>query len=878
MAAALYFFNLSYAANNAIVDIIGHFTPDPLPLESRSLVIEATPEEGRLPTAFWVDLAQQLYHNGARQIHFLFLPGEGKNLQLFDTQKNIFIGLLSSSKNNRKLLNVHTKPQEPHASFHLAAIDTPPPIGGVYRKQNTVIQTSQFQATPHLVKLGIEELTHTKLPPLSQYTVNFTGKSIDHQPRISLEKLRDGNLVQPLIAGRTVFIGVQMDSPYYGLHIPTSSGTQRISLTQFTAHSYDCLLHRKNLQTTGPLVSMLLFFIFTILGWTLTQYLRPVYALLTTSALSVATLATGWLCLNYLTLQLPFFEILTCQFLTTILVLGGKSVKASGQIDSMVLNTRREVQARLQPASIYDSPHYWRQISGMVSQVLNLERSIFLEKIPGDHRVEEVSAVNTSIEDIIERRRDFERTPYSTALAANGAIEVQDYLTERENELQFLTPLQMGEKEVLGFWACSVSRSKLGSLRELLSQINTFSGQISELLYARQRRQFEKRQDQNLLRRLLRLEGGAIRTTEINASFSLLIKRLNTVETVFDSIGMGAILYDLFGQVVYANKRLNSLFQELDLSPYKYSGAELINQLTEQPLDEVRSSLSNLIFTGEKVHYNTKRLGKQQEIFQIRISPVTVDEDAVVESEQHSPHVFNVLGLLLEIHEMSDMERILRAKDTFFKMNERTFHSYEISFPPILEKLQDQNLKEEKRKQLIGYLSKRLSSLFDSIRQLGDLMTRNLLSPESSQVPTDFKDCLTYATKAIAEDAISWKIDFDVQSPEYLDPVLAVPEKLESVFRKLLRYLINDTEAGKKILIEFQKEQRYISCRMQSTGFGMPDSDFQKYLDEDEASLSTEFLEIHRARELIDQFNGIFSGSSELGKGTEFFIKLRKFK
>jgi len=92
--------------------------------------------------------------------------------------------------------------------------------------------------------------------------------------------------------------------------------------------------------------------------------------------------------------------------------------------DARDAHTALRRMARLQdymlPPDFYKLDEHWGQVITFVDQTLNLNRVIFLEKVEGDHRVREVQALRCSLDDIDERRRDFERVPYSDAIAEGG--------------------------------------------------------------------------------------------------------------------------------------------------------------------------------------------------------------------------------------------------------------------------------------------------------------------------------------------------------------------------------------------------------------------------------------------------------------------------
>ncbi|MEZ5594504.1 MAG: hypothetical protein R3F53_28990 [Gammaproteobacteria bacterium] len=72
----------------------------------------------------------------------------------------------------------------------------------------------------------------------------------------------------------------------------------------------------------------------------------------------------------------------------------------------------------------FEADNPWRQITHMVEQFLNVECWIF-PNWHTTHHLQELYSLNCKLDDIAERRRDYRRTPYSTALQENLPIRLE---------------------------------------------------------------------------------------------------------------------------------------------------------------------------------------------------------------------------------------------------------------------------------------------------------------------------------------------------------------------------------------------------------------------------------------------------------------------
>lgn len=875
----LYFFHILDDANNFATDLFSRYSSPSFPAEQRSLLINCTPEQNALGNNVWIDLISDLDQKGARQIIFLNYPsGAGKELlQRGSKNPKVFFANTGFSLNKDQENNL----QEMIDSTMLQSgpVSIPSPQNGVYRSQFATLTAKNNTTSFHLISLAAGKIREDSAKVTDTYRVNFIGRAEGSQPVVDFQLALSGHLVESLVANKTVFIGLKPTSPFSGLLTPINRDGSLTSPAVFTAYSYDSLVNGKIITRSSNLTAFLIFTFFVVAGTFFTQFMRAGLALLWAFSVFLFAIALAWAMYIYALVQLPLAELLLGQFLLILLIITGKSLIAEEKLGEVAFTTKQKVQERLLPTDIYNSQQYWVQVVGMVSQLLNLDRSIFLEKVQGGTRVHEVAAANTSINDIHERRRDYNRFPYTEALAENGPIEVNDYLPAAENaEIQYLTPLRIAGGGVLGFWACSISVLQEQALAELPTKLNIFATQISEMLYAREQWQHERKYLQNPIRKLLTLESGDEKFDEIKSAFSILSKRLHTVETVFDSLGTGAILYNLFGQVIYANQKMVSLCRELEASPYKLSGAELVSLLTGLDLKEVRRMLSELISSGETTTYHTEELGEQKHTYLLTVKAVSNSAELKEHFSDDPINAFNTMGILLEIHELTNIQEITQQKEAYFNYSAQAFHGYKISFPPVIERLKQKDLPKDTQDKLVTFMEKRLSSLFDFIDRLRDIMERDMLDINAPYFPTDFVVCLQVALKKISEKADQTKFQFDLQLPDYMVPVLAVPTELETIFQNIISYLTQDAEPGSSITIDVHREHKFIVCTLKNKGYGMPDHDFHNYLNDDNAALSEEFQSLFAARNQIEIYGGQFIARSELGKGTEIVIMLKRFQ
>jgi len=294
-------------------------------------------------------------------------------------------------------------------------------------------------------------------------------------------------------------------------------------------------------------------------------------------------------------------------------------------------------------------------------------------------------------------------------------------------------------------------------------------------------------------------------------------------------------------------------------------------------LDEIRETLADHIFNGEKMTFHSRELGERQITFLLTVTTVSGSS----RSEQlnsDEPHLQQIRGILLELHELTDIKKIMRLNKGLFNHSNSYFNTYRKSLYPVLDKLRNTQLTQEIRDKLIDFIEKKLSLNSDYIKRVGELLTQNILSGETLYFPTDCVEALKAAITRIKPEAASRKVHFILEIPDHMVPVLAVPDELENIFQGILRYLFNDAEPQSDVTISFKRKHKFIECCLRNKGYGMPNHDFQNYLLATETELSTNFRALQDARKQIAQYDGQFTATSELGKGTKFIIALKRFQ
>lgn len=845
---------------------------------SRVLLIESrspNPDGGK-----WAVLVEQLYTLGARRVAFSFLPRPLPSALVEQARKHpgmVFARRPRHDPRTGILTGLEPWPAALAQAGALPAIQTMPPDElGIRRRQPRFIELDGG-ALPTLPQaLAIAE---GRVPSSDQpFLVNFLdgGMSL---PVYDLQRALDGGLVRSLVGDRIVIIGFARHVREAGLHTPASGADRSVSLLQYTGQALDTLLRGKPVREL-PLAAILALYlaIVSLFLWIYQTLPVRVGAWLTPGVILLYLLA-AWLLLAYARLWLPVVEMSLLQLATYAAVFVRKAAREEQLIRRALLDTRSRLRQRVIPASFFDSDEPWRYVANLLNQTLELHRMIFLEKVEGDHRVREVHALNCGLDDIHEQRRDYHRTPYSTAIATNAPVRVErDYLKRHDqDEVQYLVPLTFAG-EVLGFWAFGVHPDKISHEENFIGLAGDFSVQIAEMLYHRQRWREEQLRRESRLRRYLRAEGWDETHREFSDSLALLDKRLSVLEQVFDGMGNASILYDLFGRVLQVNQRMEAMMKRARLHFYDMTAIDMIAAVCGDEQTRVREYLHRVVVDRARVDLPAPGVDSDNETYMLNIRPLvrTQQRDKGGRNTGDEPAPFQISGILIELVDISSFRKL---NDLRVRMLERMDEHLQRDFGTLLDTAGRISRKSRDPAcadagDIMGASARHALYVLEEVRRY---LYFSFEETGGEAYPVDAIQPLNAAIEAVEDGARHAGVRFRPCLPEQAQLVMACPQELTEAFSEVLRVLVSDAMADSELHIEVEPEPDRVRYRFSNAGFGIPPERLQEYLhDEVEVSVD-EFRGLRTANRRIRSWGGSLRAETSLGQGMQFEIELRGF-
>lgn len=807
----------------------------------------------------WIELVERLEQFGPARIGFLHEPAQLSETYLERLRKSgVVIGQTAAqaSGTNRAL----TLPPS-------QALDSM----GIHRPR-VIDDGEEYLSTEAVVAGSINDVAVADHP----FLVDFRP-GMNYLPVIQAERVLHGDLTHDLVSGRVVLVGQSIDPTNPPLLTPLQEEAN-VSRLMYAGYTVDTLLRGQPLGTTSWWQNLLLSL--GVLGGSVLLYFRlGVHRSLGVSMGGALVLvATGWLALHLLGIVLPVAELMALHLLLWYLLSRREKRRESATVHQLLRASRSRLHDRLLPTDFNASQDPWGQILLLTTQILNLDRAILLERRADEKHLQEVKAYGCSIDDIDERRRDVERMPYSRALEEGGPILLSKPFLKnpKPGSRQFLVPLEFNGK-LLGFLSGEMAEDTLEDSPLFLSLLRDFSTQIGELLHQRQLWQARQRSEGSQWRRLIRLDSMETEYRSLREVSELFERRLALLENVFNSLHTSTILYDLFGQVMQVNRKMEELVRRSGLSVFTMTAADAIVTLGGMPLSTAREHLQHIVMTDSSLTFAASLPGVQG-AFSLNVRPLKVAEG---ETSRTAVTPLRIHGFLLELVDVTYLVRLERLKDELGnKVSAELRNQLEAALLAV--ELGRQPDVEAADRQAFGELVER------KLQQMSSILTRSQGIMNAVQDISRLSDFPVNVT-ALAEDLVRrWdprlatqELAFELERPRFNAFVRVDVTQVETTLDAIVAVLADDASPGGLIRLRLEERHEgdalWTTFAFENTGYGMPDERLQAAIT---GSARDTTPAMHRLRQAVDQvtlWGGELSATTAIGEGIRFVLRLPGF-
>jgi len=865
--------------NILLYDVFTSYTPASEKKNPKVLLIAASEQQRLAGDELWLPIILSLEDLGAHQISFTFFPENTSSDFYRQTAQLENVVFAQKAINTSKKALEQSLVPVPEAAIatgvHTAVSIIRQSSYGVNRRQLAWLELDGQRVNPF--EMEVARQFTGQLPAVSDesFLVDFIGGT-GRIPFISLDKVLAGDLIPELVAGKSILIG-SAEREDVAVSTPLINNHEMISSLVFHGYALETLLSDRVVQNADWYINAIL--IVLIVGASLLVFQQLGIGLSTwlTIILFVVYIIFAWVLLIYFRVWQPVVELGFAQFLTLLAFIQRKVTQDNIALRQVLLETSTKIRERVYLPSFYESDDPWSQVITMINQSLDLSRVILLDRVLADHRVKEVTALNCSVDDINEMRRDYERTPYSTAIAQNGPVIVSKYLSDVDyEETQYLVPL-VHSGEVLGFWAFGISPDKVAAKPNFEAIVNDFGSQIAELLhYRRQWLSDQTIKSSGGMQRYLQLEGGEQAYQDLNKSISLVEMRLSSLEAFLDGLSTSAILYDLFGRVILVNASMVKLLENSNLAPYEMTALDLITNLTGLEAGKIRNLIENVVVERSSTVLPISAFEDSNKNFLLHISPLLRDSDDLDMSvDTSSP--FNLSGILCELMDVTTVKNLSEMKESLVRHVSHRLYDDMSEIKALSAHLTDNSLWSSKQKLYLHMLQEKVDRSIKMIQQSNALLIKDLWEGEVESYPVDAKVPVETVIATLSEKAGLRGTTLQCDFPREVSLVFADKDEIRKLFNIILLLLIQDSAENTPVTVKIEEQDLFLVYTFANNGFGMPDERFQQYLYGSENITSDEFRTLRALLPHVKNWGGEFMGHSEVGSGINFTVKLRSF-
>lgn len=831
------------------------------------------------PAGEWSALIQRLVELDARQVILLEPPKRADEawyrqaaaLERVILGRGVHVG-------GEGLDSAYPTPLPAGAENLATGIVSPGPAPyGVHRRQFVRVAFSEQEELPTVETAAL--LMAEPGASLSQgdFLINFMTE-LERIPRLTLEQALAGNLVRELVAGRAILIAPREYRAEMGVVTPISRHDNPMTPGEFHTLAANTLLTHGQVREGGAVLTLLVVALASLAALLSYHRLPDPWSPWVGLGGVALYLGLGWLLLVTVPFRLPVVEAVAAHLLGLTLMLRRRRGRIRERIILILRRLSGRLQERYATSNFLESEEHWSQIINLVSQTLNLERVMFLERVPGDHRLKEIKSLNCSLDDIVEMRRDYERTPYSTAIEIKAPLRLaKPYLTpSQRGELQYLMPLLFGG-EVMGFWAFTLEEIDPGKLPAMEKAVSQFGSQIPVMLHHRRQWRTRNQQATRGWRAWLQRDGGdAALVIDIQQSAILLEERLTGMEEVFHGQETGIILYNLFGNVLHVNRRMSELAEMTRLSPFNMTAVDFISAITRVEVAEAKEILRCITLEQESFLLPVSGENREARTLVLQAKPLMARNGA--DDETETPGMpFPVKGILIELVDVSRIRSFQVFKELLV---ESVFNQIRNDMEAVVlavDLLTAMELPPEEREEVRGLLKDKIGNTVATLEKAQAKLVGELRAGGEELFPVSPVNALIQAVRNLEGEQAERRVGVELALPHAVSLILASPDRLVEVFEGVLIALMGDAAEQTRVVVRGEEKACRVTLAFSNTGFGMPADRFHAVMTSDAEPASREFAALRLALRHVRSWGGQAEAETAIGEGIRVTLTFNVF-
>ncbi len=669
-------------------------------------------------------------------------------------------------------------------------------------------------------------------------------------------------LAEPIrtLKGKNIFLTSQLELEGFNITPPNNEGNIGWHLIQYHAAAifaakqaryYSVLPIKINIMTfTG--MGILLFLILSSI-----TSKRYFYYSISLNGLLLVTLPIIQQTLNLLP---NITELILCLGVFNFIQLKQKH----SHLQHTLVDLNSQIKQSIQPSLLEHKidNDFWLDITNLVTQSLNLQKSIFLQKVKKDHRLKEISAFNCQLDDINEMRRDYEREPYLSAIKKRRCISPnRKYFKHVDpEEIELIVPFIKND-QVMGFWALTIISPKSNNIINLISIIELFAKKISSLIYQKQLSETNK---QNPLANFLKSKKNSMCEKELNHSVGALLESQNFFRQIFYTMNDAAIVFDLFGHVLEVNTSMERLAQRYQIQLFDNNAFHFLKQFMKESEDSIRHIFRHLTLNNSAEQYTTI-VNLHGSAYILTLSTLLSDSENKLKKDITSS------GLMCEFFDMGELvnhQTIERGLyNNYLEKMKNSLSAIQLSILQMEQRIDDPEL---------TYLHYLIQNKLEQSAKL-TIGTHYFLNEvtkarNDSSIPFSPQQILSDEIESIITVSKQNRIELNIEK-KFTGQSLCIGQvqRFRQLISSLLKLLAEDCVVPKSICIQSKyvtlKHGSYIYLKITNTGYGVSNSFLEQLKNHEVQDISSLLGNCLHFISFFNQDNNICRLKTKIGEG-----------
>lgn len=448
----------------------------------------------------------------------------------------------------------------------------------------------------------------------------------------------------------------------------------------------------------------------------------------------------------------------------------------------------------------------WEQANHFVTEFFDLRRSVMFELVPGATHMQLAAAFGCRADDIIERRRDYRRDPYSTALARElPTAPSRPLLPAEEGVADFLAPLLAAE-QLVGFWAFSVAPGPDTSLDALKLEAARYANEVAKQVLragtVRTPADPGARRWPQLARLRVRLLDRAAQAREQLAAY----------RDVFAAVVHPLAVCDLLGRVQIANPAFEDFADSVSQPLLAISVSGLLEDQCGMAPAAAKATMRHIMLGNNAQALVAIGMPGNSLPQALLLRPILRRDP---DPADRTPSPFNLLGIMVEI--VPDVRDAEAARELGRAARQYALRSHAM-LESLSRTLDDVGVDEDTQELLADLVTSGMSDAHHLLEQA--------VSPGARAAPAlarlDLHQALQNARNAHAHSAREKSISVELPAGDAPE-VLADGAQVASILQALLGLLVDDAAPNSTVKVLWGTDgSGGVRIDFSNEGYGMP--------------------------------------------------------